>query len=102
MKKEGENDQYGHDNEASAIKEHIDITLYKTSKKVQVPEKWKDLDKLCLVGIDIKQPSTVSFIWGITQWYKFWRGSWIQIYHRVGQINDWPSKMHNSSIFCFT
>ena len=50
----GANDQYDHHNEASAIKEHIDITLYKTSKKVQVPEKWKDLDKLCLVGIDIK------------------------------------------------
>ena len=56
-RRRGTNDQYGHENEANAIKDHIDITLHKTLKKVQVPEndeKWRDLDKLCLVGIDIK------------------------------------------------
>ena len=53
-RRKGTNDQYGHDNEASAIKEHIDITLYKTSKKVKVHEKWRDLDKLCYIEIDIK------------------------------------------------
>ena len=42
MKKKGENDQYGHDNEASAIKEHIDITIHKILKKVQVPEIMKN------------------------------------------------------------
>ena len=42
MKKEGANDQYGHDNEASAIKEHIDITLQKILTKVQVPEIMKN------------------------------------------------------------
>ena len=45
LKKEGANDQYGHDNEASAIKEHIDITLHKTRKKVQVPEKWRKMKR---------------------------------------------------------
>ena len=56
-KKEGANDQYGHDNEANAIREHHDITIHKTLKKVQVPEndeKWRDLNKLCHVEIDIK------------------------------------------------
>ena len=42
LKKEGANDQYAHDNEASAIKEHIDITLHKILKKVQVPEIMKN------------------------------------------------------------
>ena len=42
MKKEGANDQYVHDNEASAIKEHIDITLHKILKKVQVSEIMKN------------------------------------------------------------
>ena len=32
---------YDHDNEASAIKEHIDITLHKILKKVQVPDNKK-------------------------------------------------------------
>ena len=34
----GVNDQDGHDDEASALKEHHDITLHKTLAKVQVPE----------------------------------------------------------------
>ena len=38
MKKEGANDQYGHDNEANAIKENTEITLHKILKKVNVPE----------------------------------------------------------------
>ena len=42
MKKEGSNDQYGLDNEANAIKEHIDIALHKILKKVQVPEIMKN------------------------------------------------------------
>ena len=42
MKKEGANDQYGHDNEASAIKEHIDKILHTVLKKVQVPEIMKN------------------------------------------------------------
>lgn len=45
------------DNEASSLKEHHDITLYKTLTKVQVPEndeKLGDLDKLCHIGTDIK------------------------------------------------
>ena len=37
----GANDQDGHDNETSALKEHDDITLYKTLTKVQVPEMMK-------------------------------------------------------------
>ena len=41
-RRRGANDQYGHDNEASAIKEHIDITLHKIWKKVQVPEIMKN------------------------------------------------------------
>ena len=57
LKKEGANDQYGHDNETSAINEHIDITLHKFLKKVHVHEimKYEEIsNKLCLVGIDIK------------------------------------------------
>jgi len=53
----GANYQNGHDNEVSALKEHYDITLHKTLAKVQVPEndeKWRDLDKLCRIGINIK------------------------------------------------
>ena len=49
------NYQNGHDNEVSALKEHYDITLHKTLAKVQVPEndeEWRDLDKLCRIGID--------------------------------------------------
>ena len=45
------------DNEVSALKEHYDVTFHKTFAKVQVPEKyerWRDLDKLCRIGIDIK------------------------------------------------
>ena len=38
-RRRGANDQYGHNNEASAIKNHIDITLHKTSEKVQIPRK---------------------------------------------------------------
>ena len=56
-RRRGSNDQYDHDNEASAIRENHDITLHKTLENVQVPEnneKWRDLDKLCHVGIDIK------------------------------------------------
>ena len=34
----GANDWNGHDNEASAIKEHHDITLHKTLAKIQVPK----------------------------------------------------------------
>ena len=34
----GANDQYVHNNEASAIREKHDITIHKTLKKVQVPE----------------------------------------------------------------
>ena len=44
-------------NEASALKEHYDITFHKTLAKVQVPEndeKWRDFDKLCRIEIDIK------------------------------------------------
>ena len=49
------NYQNGHDNEVSALKEHYDITLNKALTKVQVPEndeKWRDLDKLCRIGIE--------------------------------------------------
>ena len=56
-RRRGSNDQYDHDNETSDIKENHDITLHKTLENVQVPEnneKWRDLDKLCHVGIDIK------------------------------------------------
>ena len=42
LKKEGANDQYGHNNDTSAIKEHIDITIHKILKKVQVPEIMKN------------------------------------------------------------
>ena len=42
FREEGANDQYVHDNEASAIKEHIDMTLHKILKKVQVPEIMKN------------------------------------------------------------
>ena len=44
-RRRGSNDQYGYDNEASAIKEHIDITLHKISEKVQVPKKWWKLKR---------------------------------------------------------
>ena len=45
------------DNEVSALKEHYDITFYKTLTKVQVlenDEKVRYLDKLCRIRIEIK------------------------------------------------
>ena len=45
------------DNEVSALKDHYDITFHKTLTKVQVPEndeKWRYLDKLCRIRIEIK------------------------------------------------
>ena len=56
-RRRGANDQYGHNNETSATRDHRDITIHKTLGKVQVPEndeKWRDLNRLCHVGIDIK------------------------------------------------
>ena len=44
-------------NEASALKEHCDLTFHKTLVKIQVPKndgKKRDLDKLCRIVIDIK------------------------------------------------
>ena len=52
------------DNEVSALKEHYDITSHKTLEKVQLhknDEKWKDLDKLCHIGIDINMVIDVIF-----------------------------------------
>ena len=39
------NYQYGHDNDASDIREHQEITFHKTLKKVHVPENDEILDK---------------------------------------------------------
>ena len=53
----GSNYQNGHDNKVSVLKEHYNITFHNTLAKVQVPEndeKWRNLDKLCRIGIDIK------------------------------------------------
>ena len=63
MKKERENDQYGHDNEASAIKEHIDITLHKTLEKVQVPENNEKLSSISYVMLKSISNNCRRYLW---------------------------------------
>ena len=53
----GETYQNGSDNEASSLKGHYNIIFHKTLAKAQVPindERWRDLDRLFHVKIDIK------------------------------------------------
>ena len=102
MKKEGANDQYGHDNEASAKNEHMDITLHIILIKVQVPEIMKNEEiSISYVLLESISNNRRRYLWYEVALNDINCDEDLEFKSviKCGQINGWPNKIHNSSIF---